>query len=226
MSAEPGPTRLLLFDFADTLVGKPGLIPAIAEVLGRFGRRREPQDIRRAQRFARELLSFPDATGRAFYRRFNERFLNLLGVLPEPALLDAVYEACRGLPWEAFEDVSALGSLGLPLGIVSNWDRSLPDKVAALAPGLSFSPIVGSAALGSAKPSTVIYLRALEEAGLEPGEVLYFGDSVWLDIAPARRLGMRACLVDRHGLYPSFDGLRISSFHEVKALIEGGPEGA
>jgi putative hydrolase of the HAD superfamily len=77
------------------------------------------------------------------------------------------------------------------LGVVSNFygnlDRILAD--AGIAPYLT--AVLDSTVVGVSKPEPSIFARALEQLGVAPGHVLFVGDSLTKDIAPARRAGMR-----------------------------------
>jgi putative hydrolase of the HAD superfamily len=56
-----------------------------------------------------------------------------------------------------------------------------------------------AAGVGAAKPDPALFLRAMELAGVEPGEVIHLGDDPALDVLPAQGLGMRAVWVNRFG---------------------------
>jgi len=52
---------------------------------------------------------------------------------------------------------------------------------------------------GAAKPDTRIFQALLEDAGLDPAQVLYVGDDPRVDVEGARAAGLRAAWVDRFG---------------------------
>jgi putative hydrolase of the HAD superfamily len=100
--------------------------------------------------------------------------------------------------------------------VVSNWDVSLPEVLAraGLAPRLD--GVIVSAAVGAAKPSPVIFARALELAGVTAGECLHVGDSPAEDVAGASAAGIEVVLLDRAavrlergGQVRSRDGVRV-----------------
>jgi FMN phosphatase YigB (HAD superfamily) len=217
--------RTVLFDVADTLLHKPGLVPAIRAALLRHGLVFDAAEIARIHRITRELFTFPDRTGHGFYREFNARLLETLGVLPHPELVEGIYASCRDLPWVSFADTAALPTLGCPLGIVSNWDGSLRERLARHFPW-PFAPVVVSEEAGFAKPDRRLYARALEATGVQPHEVVYVGDSIHLDIVPALSLGLRAVLIDRTGCFAGFNGDRIGNLDELRGLLSrwGGAE--
>lgn len=216
----------VLFDVADTLLHKPALLETIEGTLANVGLSLEMSAISRAHRATRELLTVPDRTGRDFYLTFNTRFLEVLGVLPTKELAEQIYLDCRSLPWAPFSDTASIKELGLPVGVVSNWNSTLRDQLQKYFPEQLFSPIVVSEEYGTAKPDQRIYREALHQTGLHPNEILFIGDSIRLDIVPAIQTGLTALLVDRYGLYPAYNGLRIASFTELPGLLQRIAEGA
>ncbi len=48
--------------------------------------------------------------------------------------------------------------------------------------------------------------------------IFFIGDSIQLDITPAKNLGMKAYLIDRDNVYPEFTE-RITGLNELKNLI-------
>jgi putative hydrolase of the HAD superfamily len=111
------------------------------------------------------------------------------------------------LEFTAFPDAAPalrrLREAGHRLIVVSNWDCSLPDWLRP--PGLLdlVDGVVSSAVVGVAKPDPAPFLRGLELAGARPEDALHVGDSVENDLAGARNAGVRAVLVDRHGVAPA-----------------------
>ena len=59
------------------------------------------------------------------------------------------------------------------------------------------------------------FALALAEAKLAPEQVLYVGDSVQFDIEPAKSIGMRAVLIDRHAERSNADNSSIRSLREL-----------
>ena len=68
------------------------------------------------------------------------------------------------------------------------------------------------------KPSLEFYTRALEKLNAEAGEIIYIGDSLKLDVIPAKKLGIKALLIDRDDIYPSAKD-RITNFSEIKNYL-------
>jgi putative hydrolase of the HAD superfamily len=86
----------------------------------------------------------------------------------------------------AVETVRRLRALGLALGIVSNWDETLPERMAMF----EVDAIVSSAEAGAPKPDPAVFRLALERLGVRPERALHVGDSP-ADQQGARAAGMR-----------------------------------
>ena len=92
--------------------------------------------------------------------------------------------------------------------------NSLFDKLADLLP-FDFKWTIGSADFGAAKPDPALFRHAIEQCGHDAERILFVGDSIRLDVAPAREVGMQSVLIDRHGLFPYFGEHRITSLHQM-----------
>ena len=210
--------KALFFDAANTLLHKPRLYPAMQAVLQARGVDVPLPTLVDRHRLLSEVVLFPDKTSRDFYSEFNSHLLRALGVVPEPALLEEIFTACSYLPWQPFADTVALNEFRVPLGVLSNWDTSLPEKLTGVE-NVQFQWILGSAHQGVRKPDPRFFAKVVEATGLQADEILYVGDSMKLDIEPALRAGMRAVLVDRDDLHRHGNVVRIGSLHELGAHL-------
>jgi putative hydrolase of the HAD superfamily len=138
---------------------------------------------------ARDLLGDLE-TGRIDEAEFEPRFAALLGVeraeglidrlfagmVPEPAMLDAVRAARRG---------------GVRTGLLSNsWGQERYDRATLEE---LFDAVVISGEVGLRKPSPEIYALAAERLGREP-ERIVFVDDLPGNLKPAREIGMATVL--------------------------------
>jgi FMN phosphatase YigB (HAD superfamily) len=95
--------------------------------------------------------------------------------------------------------LSALAQRGLRLGVVSNWDISLPEVLARLQVLERFDLVLPAALAGCAKPDPALFREAAARLGLPPQAILHIGDSYQQDVVPARRAGLQARLLRRDG---------------------------
>ena len=98
--------------------------------------------------------------------------------------------------------LAALRGRGTRLVVVSNWDVSLHDALAATGLDALVDGALTSAEVGRAKPDPLIFARALEVAGVPAAAAVHVGDSMEFDVAGARAAGIEAMLVVRAGTPP------------------------
>jgi putative hydrolase of the HAD superfamily len=139
-----------------------------------------------------------------------------------PRLTGALLAALRFRPYdEVPAALAALRARGLTLVVLSNWDVSLHEQLAATGLAPLVDGAVSSAEVGVGKPHPLIYERALEVAGAAAGEAVMVGDSPDTDVTGALAAGIEAVLVDRWETAKPPEGAhRVRSLAEVPALIE------
>jgi FMN phosphatase YigB (HAD superfamily) len=209
--------QYIFFDVAGTLLGKPTLYSIIQNTLRDFGHEVGLDEIKNKHKLLSEVIHFPDRTDMAFYEKFNSELLYLLGIVPEEALVNSIFKKCTYLPWQAFDDTQILKELPLPMGVISNFNTSLKDKLKQFF-GPVFQDVLVSEELGVAKPNIEFYQKALEKIPFDAHEVLYVGDSIKLDLEPASKLGFKVLIIDRDNFYPNSKN-KISSLTEITQFI-------
>ena len=209
--------QYIFFDVAGTLLGKPTLYSIIQNTLRDFGHEVGLDEIKNKHKLLSEVIHFPDRTDETFYRKFNSELLYLLGIIPEEIVIDSIFKNCTYLPWEAFDDTKILKELNLPMGVISNFNTSLKDKLTQFF-GPVFQDVLVSEELGVAKPNIEFYQKALEKIPFDVHEVLYVGDSIKLDLEPASKLGFKVLIIDRDNFYPNSKN-RISNLTEITQFI-------
>jgi putative hydrolase of the HAD superfamily len=209
--------KYIFFDVAGTLLGKPSLFSIIQNTLKDFGYTVSLNEIKTKHKLLSEVIHFPDRTDEKFYTKFNSELIYLFGIVPSEELVNAVFNNCTYLPWESFEDTKVLNNLHLPLGVISNFNTTLKEKLNDFF-GQVFSDVLVSEELGVAKPNIEFYKRALEKIPYQANEVLYIGDSIKLDLEPATKLGFKVLIVDRDNFYPNLEN-RISGLDEIKKYV-------
>jgi FMN phosphatase YigB (HAD superfamily) len=202
--------RYIFFDVSGTLLYKPSLYSNIQVVLRDYGMNVSLEEIKYKHKLLSEIIHFPDRTDSEFYVKFNTELLRLFGLVPNKNLVEAVFNKCTYLPWEKYSDTEYLSKIELPMGVISNFNSTLPDKLNRFF-GPIFKDIFVSEDLGVAKPKVEFYQRAIEAIDYLPSEILYIGDSLKLDVEPAEQLGLKCLLIDRDDFYSS-------SEHRIKDL--------
>jgi putative hydrolase of the HAD superfamily len=123
---------------------------------------------------------------------------------------------------EVPETLEDLRARRIPLGVVSNFmvPGGIPDLLGHHGLARFFGPVVVSCDLGWRKPSEKIFQAAIDAAGVEPGEILFIGDTLAADYIGPMAMGMRPLLYDPKGAHPEIRE-RIGSFREIGAWLAG-----
>lgn len=208
--------KYLLLDVAGTLLGKPTLLPTMIEALSRHGHQVDQEKLKYHHKIFSETIFFPDRTSEAFYQNFNRELLLSVGIIPTDEVLKDVFGSCSYLPWVPFADTEVLKDIQVPMGIISNFNTTLKDKLEANF-NVTFAHVLVSEELGIHKPSVEFYRRAIDQIGLPPEDIVYVGDSIKLDLEPALKMGLRALLVDRDDYFP-LQKNRIRSLADLKNI--------
>lgn len=211
--------KYILFDVAGTLLYKPTFYTTFISVLKENGYNIEETELKAVHKLLSEVIHFPDRTNQEFYKHFNSELLYALGIIPTKKIIDNIFKSCSYLPWEKFDDTRILQEIDIPIGIISNFNSTLRQKLASFF-GSVFKDVLVSEELGVSKPDKVFYDKAIECIGVDPHKILYVGDSVKLDIEPALNIGIQSLLIDRDGVFPSSKH-RVNSLDEVLKYIYG-----
>ena len=124
------------------------------------------------------------------------------------------------------EGLQALADAGVRLGIVSNADGMMAQRLALLelcqvgpGTGVDVECVVDSGAVGVMKPDPRIFEAALDLLGLNAERVWYVGDMPAIDVVGARRAGIRPFLMDPLGLHLDASYERVPSLAALAELI-------
>lgn len=185
-------------DAMGTLVTLVDPVPQLGEALRARGVKRNPEEIAAAFRaeadyyVPRSLRGRDKASLAELRRECAGVFLGALGVAHDPGEFAPAYVEALELELVpgAVETLVGLRARGLELGVVSNWDCSLPEHLAALGLDAVFSAVVTSAEAGVAKPDPAIFRLGLERLGVAPERALHVGDRLE-DEQGGRAAGMR-----------------------------------
>jgi putative hydrolase of the HAD superfamily len=125
--------------------------------------------------------------------------------------------------WRAYPDVKPaferLSTLGLQLGIISNWDRRLNSLIEGVGLGEYLSTVVSSAEVGLHKPDPRIFELACERLGVAPREAAHVGDHYYADIVGASAVGMNPVLIDRHSSARAKVGRYVTSLDNIESIL-------
>jgi len=206
--------RYIFFDLGNTLIYKPGVYEEIQKVLAYYNIKVPLEYLILRHKLLSEIIDFPDKTNKDFYINFNKKLIDILGVAVNYSISEEIFTRCDNIEWKAFDDVSILKKIEIPMGIISNWDKTLEEKLKILHP-ISFDTTIGSQIYGFRKPDSGLFNLALEKTGCKAEEVIFVGDSIFLDYRPAYNSGMKAILIDRFNIYPYFNGNKIRTMNEL-----------
>ena len=112
----------------------------------------------------------------------------------------------RSLPdWETFPEVPAaladVRARGWRLAVLSNTDRDFIDASLARI-GVEFDLSIVASEIGSYKPAPAHWQEFFERSGATRDDHVHVGASLFHDIAPATRLGLRTVWINRLGEAP------------------------
>jgi len=113
--------------------------------------------------------------------------------------------------------LTRLRAAGLKLAVVSNSEGTIEQMLIEIELRDVFDAVVDSAVVGITKPDPRIFRIALDRLAVSPAEAIMVGDSPSADIAGAHAAGIRAALLDPHGLYP---WCAVPHFNDVPAFTE------
>lgn len=200
-------TRAVFFDVDFTLIypGPAFQASGYREFCGRFGIDVDPAAFDMAVSNAASLLE-PDGGlyDAQLYVDYTRRIIEGMGgrgpqVSAAARAIYTEWAACHHfLLYEDVPDVlRALHASGLKMGLITNSHRCLASFQTHFALEGLFSVTVSSLDHGYMKPHPSIFQSALRALDVEPSEAVMVGDSFSHDVEGARRLGMRAILVER-----------------------------
>jgi len=120
---------------------------------------------------------------------------------------------------EAEEILKYLKSLGYKLGVIANQSHGTAERLEQWNLLQYIDVVAASAELGIAKPDPAIFHKAMELADCTAEEAVMVGDRLDNDIAPAKKLGMRAIWVKQgFNAYQNVEALEAQ--HRPDATIE------
>ncbi|XP_033822104.1 haloacid dehalogenase-like hydrolase domain-containing protein 3 [Periophthalmus magnuspinnatus] len=163
--------------------------------------------------------------GHSWWTAVVQDTFSLCGV-QDPALLKTLshnlyHNFSNAQNWEVFNDSKKVledcSSLGLKLGVVSNFDKRLETILKSCDLLSHFSFLITSEESGAAKPSSLIFEQALQKCGVPSAQVAHVGDHYINDYLASRSIGIHGFLLDRDNKYNQSD---IPKEHRLNSLEE------
>ena len=211
--------RAVFFDVGDTLLDTSAMLDsALYTALVPIDPLRTIEDVRQAVRdSAPEMPTrqppFWEVRGNVDWWEARYRTIGVALGLEGTALQHFLKTVTKGHfdgdPLHVVPDAPAalarLADRGIALGVISNWDHTLEAILARKGLGRFFQVVIASTGFGRAKPDRAIFEHALARIGATAGEAWHVGDDPDADALGAARAGLRALLLDPHGLYSSLE---------------------
>lgn len=119
---------------------------------------------------------------------------------------------------DAAGTLAALHAAGYVLGVISNSDGRVERLLHRAELGRHLSFVIDSEVVGVSKPDRRIFELGLERAGTRPGETLYVGDYVAIDVLGSRAAGMIPVLYDPHDAYAASGDPAARDYIVIRAL--------
>ncbi|XP_074531014.1 haloacid dehalogenase-like hydrolase domain-containing protein 3 isoform X2 [Halichoeres trimaculatus] len=234
------PLRWVLWDVKDTLLKvRASVGEQYCKEAERMGLKLSPVEVEAAfrQTYRHQSKKFPNygisqgLDGQSWWMEVVRGTFSKCRV-QDPALLNTMaqnlyHNFCNAENWEVFSDsemaLQRCSSLGLKLGVVSNFDRRLEEILRVCGLLSYFSFLITSEEAGTAKPSPVIFDLALQKCGVPAACVAHIGDHYEKDYVASRSVGIQGFLLDRHNTYGNSDvpiEHRLCSLEELPSRLQ------
>jgi len=230
--------KAVFFDMYGTLAGfEPPRYDVQSQACADFGIELTPEGVLEGYAAADRYMSEQNAVsplrlreekGREdFFAEYERLVLHGSGVEVTHGQAGEIWRRLGTIPHRmvAFDDVvpalTKLRERGLTLGMISNIDRKGAEVAQDLGIESRLDFIVTSGEVGAEKPDPVIFLAALERAGVQPSDAVHVGDQLSSDVEGALGTGIGAVLLDRDVNHPDFNRCpRIDTMSELPPLLE------
>lgn len=126
----------------------------------------------------------------------------------------------RIVPPEALALLERLHQCGVRLGVISDWEPTLPAVLDELGLAQFFETVAVSSVVGCRKPGLRLFQHALAQMDVPPQLALHVGDWWELDVRGAQAAGMGAVLFDHARRAPDANCPRAETFAALAASLE------
>jgi len=209
--------KVIFLDAVGTLFGVDGSVGhAYAKIAQQFGVEADAQALNTAfykQFKAADPMAFPDtepthipAQEYAWWQAIAENTFREVAQFEQFEDFDAffadLYAYFAGAdPWfvypDAYHSLERWRSMGINMGIISNFDSRIYTVLDSLALADFFSSVTLSTEVGAAKPDPKVFEAALKKHDCDPSEAWHVGDSYTDDYEGAKAAGLRGIWLRR-----------------------------
>ncbi|MBZ9569913.1 HAD-IA family hydrolase [Patescibacteria group bacterium] len=210
--------KLILFDFFGTLVflsKKPDPLKFLG-ILEKFGCnfnnlnwKREEESLSSLNDFFYKARDWEDSV-RLIFKRFKKR--------PSGKAIQEITSFLKkNLVFKLYKDFAFIKKLSFRKAILTDAPKFIFSNITLN----GFEKILTPLEVKAIKPDLKAFLSALKIFKIKPGEVLMIGDDLEGDIIPARKIGMKAILIDRSNSIKIKDSSvkKINSLKELKKIL-------
>ena len=221
------PYDAVLFDAAETLFTTRGSIGEIyRSVALKFGSTASAHQIQEAfERHFQHSGPLTTDNEKQWWKDIVRRVFSEVGMVDDfDRFFDEIYELFRdSRGWILFPETQGVleefRRHGFKLGVISNFDSRLYSVLTDLRILPLFDSVTICSETGYAKPQPEIFLAATRALGVDPGRVLFAGDSLLDDYLAGQSVGMDAFLLDRSGRYAAMHSVRtIANLSELLSI--------
>jgi putative hydrolase of the HAD superfamily len=219
------PIDVIFFDVGNTLVF-PDHEKTLAPLWDRGVRPTEAQ-LLAAERVARQetdlLVSRTRKVDQQYWEIYYAHLLRTLGIIDVSLRLELVSLARTSSNWSRVRpgttDVLDAIKKKHRLGVISNSDGHMSERLTSLGFGPYFEHVIDSGNVGHEKPAPQIFQAAIAAMSVPAERALYLGDIYSVDYLGAQNAGMKAMLMDAAGVYSTRNLPSIETLHELEVKL-------
>ena len=213
--------EVIFFDVGNTLVF-PDREKTLAPLWKRGVHPTEAQ-LSAAERVARQetdlLVSRTRKVDQQYWEIYYAHLLHKLGISDVSLRLELVSLTRTSANWSQLRPgtTEVLGAMKQKyrLGVISNSDGHMSERLATLGLGQYFEQVIDSGNVGHEKPAPQIFQAALSAMSVAADCALYLGDIYSVDYLGAQSVGMKAMLLDVACVYAARNLPTIESLEDL-----------
>jgi putative hydrolase of the HAD superfamily len=219
--------EVVFFDVGNTLLF-PDHEKALAP-LWSCGIRATEAQLYAAERFARwemdRMVAQTRKVDQQYWETYYSQLVRELGIVDPSITSELVSLARTSSNWSRMrpgtKEVLAAAKQKYRLGVISNSDGHMAERLETLGLGEFFEHVIDSGNVGHEKPAPQIFQAALAAMSVAADRAVYIGDIYSIDYLGAQNVGMHSVLMDIARAYVSKSLPRIESLDRLLAAISG-----